>query len=266
MDAETTLEFFLGGRDLEMSTIHDIVAELAPGRCHDLRLAWDNARASAYATEIAAALARGRRAVLVELELDLSIDPARVIVVDHHGPASNGRVPGALEQVALLLNIPPQQWPREWALVSANDTGYIEGLLAMGATREEISDVRRRDRAAQGITAEQELAGEEALARATRPHPSLTVVELDHAKTAVVSDRLHCALGGPGFDQLLVLCPHETNFFGRGDLIAKLVALRPGSWCGGDLPLRGFWGMGVREPSLAGQIVAWLERSEDRSS
>ena len=51
-------------------------------------------------------------------------------------------------------------------------------------------------------------------------------------------------LGGPGFENLLVISPTEVNFFGRGSLVGRLGEEFPGGWSGGALPERGFWGHG----------------------
>ena len=73
MDVKS-LVFFLGGHDLEMLTIRELLEKAAPGRFHDKRLAW-GARATEYKEEIGACLHRGETPVLVELKDDLGLPP-----------------------------------------------------------------------------------------------------------------------------------------------------------------------------------------------
>jgi len=242
--------FFLGGRDLEMVTIHGLLAEEgAP--FFDRQLAW-GAKASEYAAEIGQALAAGRTPVLVELEPDRNTGDDRVILIDHHGPRAGRDRPTSLEQVFALLRLPEKRWTRWFALVSANDRGHIRAMLALEppATLAEVRSVRSADRAAQGITAEQERQAAEAVAAArVLADGRLTVVELPHSRVAAAADRFEPALGGVGYENLLVYAPHEVSFFGAGRIIEQLAARHPGGWFGGNLPDYGFWGHGQARPA-----------------
>lgn len=240
------LRFFLGGRDLEMVTIRELLERHAPGQYLDRGLSW-GAKASAYAGPIAESLAEGKTVVLVELPDDLGLldgpDGARIIAVDHHGHSAGQDRPTALEQVYQLLRLPPNAWTRWHALVAANDRGHVRALQTLGATREEIERVRAADRAAQGITPDQETVGRRSAAQAqTRWDGALTVVELPHERTATVTDALEPPLGGPGYQNLLVLCPDMVMFYGEGAAIDALRATWPDGFYGGELPARGFWG------------------------
>lgn len=77
----------------------------------------------------------------------------RAINIDHHRYAGDdrGHVMSSLEQVAALLSRPLTQWQK---LVALNDRGYIPAMLAAGASCREVIAVRRQDRLAQGVTAE----------------------------------------------------------------------------------------------------------------
>jgi hypothetical protein len=238
------LVFFLGGHDLEMVTLRDLLAEHAPGRWHDCGLSW-GARASAYAGEIARARGAGLVPVLIELEddLGLGVGAGDVVVVDHHGDRAGHDRPTSLHQVFALLGLDPAEWSRWHDLVAANDRGHIRALTALGATREEIVRVRSADRAAQGITAAQEEQGARAAANAqVLAGGRLTLVALPHNRTAAAADRLEPALGGPGYENLLILSPDVLSFFGAGRLVLALSQTHPGGWFGGDLPEHGFWG------------------------
>ena len=153
------LVFFLGGHDLEMDTIRELLERRAAGRWHDRGLAW-GARASAYREEIEAALAAGETPVLVELEDDVGLDGRCVVIVDHHGESAGAERPTSLEQVFAWLALPPGEWTRWHELVAANDRGYIPALVEAGASIEEIREVRAADRGAQGITEAEERAAQ----------------------------------------------------------------------------------------------------------
>jgi hypothetical protein len=49
------------------------------------------------------------------------------------------------------------------------------------------------------------------------------------------------ALGGPGYENLLILSPSQTLFYGGGWGIDRLRSLYPGGWWGCELPHRGYW-------------------------
>lgn len=261
MQQHDTLIFFLGGHDLEMVTIRDLLLEVAPDRSYDKELVW-GAKTSAYQKEIAETLAQGLMSVLIELTDDLGLKPEQYLLVDHHGDRAGEKKPTSLHQVFDLLRLPPERWTRWFELVAANDRGYIPAMVEMGATREEISKVRAADRAAQGITLEEEAEGERAAA-----HPEtiadglLTVVHLPHSRTATVTDRLQPELGGAGYQNLLVYCPDQVNFFGSGKLVLALNEKFPGGWYGGALPARGFWGHNVPVPDALPVLLSCIDKA-----
>jgi len=260
------LRFCLGGYDLEMVIIRDLLLEIAPGQLYDRVLLW-GARSSDYGEQIRVCLAQNHIPVLVELVDDLNLDPSQVIVVDHHGERAGKDRPASLHQVFDLLELPPERWTRWFDLVAANDSGYIPAMLALGASPEEMIDVRAADRAAQGITVEQEELGAKAAARATvLAGGQLTLVYLEHNRTATVTDRLQPELGGPGYSNLLVLSPDEINFYGTGEIISQLEAAFPGGWYGGALPERGFWGHSSPQLDVLSFLLGCLQPSEDTTA
>ena len=255
-----TMEFFLGGRDLEMETIAELLRAHHPRDLwHDKGLSW-GARVSAYAPEVRRCLAAGRVPVLVELEDDMRLPPGRAVVVDHHGSRAEG--PTSLEQVFRLLGLPRRAWTRRLELVAANDRAYIAGLVEAGATPEEIQRIRAQDRAAQGVTEREEREAERALESSrVLCRGRLIVVGLPHNRATCVADRLHRALGGPGYENLLIVSPTEVNFFGRGDLVNALARRWPGGWTGGNMPSAGFWGRSGPPPEGVDRfLVELLER------
>ncbi len=234
--------FFLGGHDLEMLEIRRVL-EAHASRFHDGGLRW-GAKASAYRREIEECLSARSIPVLIELEDDLGIDPSERIVVDHHGAAAGEDAPTSLEQVIALLGLAPTGMTRRQRLIAANDRGHIVALRDAGATNEEVAAIRAEDRAAQGITEEEEVAAANAVREAeSRCGGRLTLVRCPHSRLAAISDRLEDALGGPGYRNLLVLSPVEVNFSGAGSVVLALRDGLPGSWSGGALPERGYWGV-----------------------
>jgi hypothetical protein len=191
--------FFLGGRDLEMVTIRELLEREAQGRFHDRGLGW-GARASSYRGEILVAIGEDFTPVLVELENDLGLQDGLILVADHHGPRAGKESPTSLHQVFRLLCLPPERWTREYELVAANDRGYIPALKDLGASPQEITAIRAADRRAQGITAEEEAAADRAARDLeTDAGGALTIAHLPHVHTAPLTDRLHADLGGPGY-------------------------------------------------------------------
>jgi hypothetical protein len=269
------LAFFLGGRDLEMLTIAQLLRDcgVSAERVHDDRPDW-GAPASRYRERIGSAIEAGLVPVLVELPDDLALG-GRAIHVDHHGPEAGATSPTSLEQVFDLLRLPRSQWTRRHSLVAANDRGWIPELRAMGASAEEIRGIREAERRAQGISDAEERSAAEALESAeTHAGGRLVVVRLPHRRTAPAMDRLELApleLTGDPPRNVLVLSYEpgrpgltEANFSGEGWLVAALAERFPGGWLGGALPERGFWGHA--EPVPEGVVEAIAGAIESRSN
>lgn len=252
-------EFFLGGHDLEMTTIRELVDELAPGTVHDAHLSW-GATSAPYDATIQNVLLAGRTPVLVELAIaqraswrdqalyatqlpaDGTIPAGAVILADHHGDQAGAHNPTSLEQVLQLLGAPDRLLDRWIQLVAANDRGYVPEMVVIGASIDEMRRIRAADRAAQGTSADEDAEGEQAAHRARRVGTHLTIVEIPHDRTATVTDRLDATLGGEGFDDLLIVTPIAAHVFGAGETIDAVRNRFPGGWFGGALPHRGFWG------------------------
>ena len=171
--------------------------------------------------------------------------PEGVENIDHHrydgDDRSNER--SSLEQVSELIGHELTLYEQ---FVSANDKGFIPKMIELAKTKnlseketqKLINKVRLQDRAAQGITPEQEEIAEKAIQEA-EVSDRLTVVRMSHSKTATVCDRLY-----GGYKNLLVISDDgEVNFFGSREVIKKLSDLVKGSWSGGDFEHNnGFWG------------------------
>jgi hypothetical protein len=178
----SSLAFFLGGGDAEMARILEVLADTGVETC-DKKLSW-GAAASAYEQEIAQAVKDGKTPVLVELGVDIDL-PEGSVIVDHHGDRSGE--PVSILQVLSLLGIEPT---RKDLVIAANDSGWFPGLVALGATAEEMRWVRGGDRAAQGITPEMEAEAVRALAAPVEYAGKTRVIRMSHSKCQPIGDTL----------------------------------------------------------------------------
>jgi hypothetical protein len=171
--------------------------------------------------------------------------PEGAVNIDHHKYDGDDRSneKSSLEQVADLIGYKLSLYEE---FVAENDKGFIPKMLELAKTKnlskeqtqKLINEVRLQDRAAQGITPEQEKIAEKAIEEA-KISDSLTVVHMAHSKTSTVCDRLW----GSYKNLLIISDDGEVNFFGSGRVIKRLSSLVKGSWSGGDLDHNnGFWG------------------------
>ena len=255
--------FLLGGHDLEMLAIRDLVlAQCGPAALVDKHLSW-GAKASDYIADIKTALANGQTPVLVELADDLpgKFDRSRLNLVDHHGPRAGADRPSSLHQVFDLLKLPPECWTRDLELIAANDTGHIRAMREMGASTAEIRNIRDRDRATQGLGAPDEDEARRAI-RARQTLGDLIIIATTSNTSSVIGDLIEPEYGGPGAANLLILMPDKAAFFGAGRVVRALAGdpAFAGGWYGGALPERGYWGAPLdgpddqRRPSLPQRI------------
>lgn len=196
--------FLLGGHDLEMCTIKDMLLE-AKVVCFDASLQWNNAYVSAYQKELEQYGADDSEWTIygVELQEDIPL-PYNYKAIDHHN--LNMDLPSALEQVADLLGVPLN---RRMQLIAANDKGYIPGMQALQASDAEIMEIRRADRACQGVTEEDELLAEKAIKENRLIEGDLTIVQALSHKFSPVCDRLF------PYDRLLVYTDEEWMYYGK---------------------------------------------------
>ena len=195
------LFFLLGGADLEMQTIRDVlVCQGIPFADHHLR--WDNALLSSYQKELQE-IKEGQTIYGIELREDI-LPPACYRAIDHHNGLSS--FPCALEQVMEILQLPMNRYEQ---LVSANDKAYIPGMLALGATSEEIATIRLDDRKAQGVTEEEEHLAERAIADNKEFVNGLIIVHALSSRFSPICDRLF------PYHKLLVYTDSEWMYYGE---------------------------------------------------
>lgn len=196
------LFFLLGGADLEMQTIREILLENGISFA-DHQLQWNNAVLSSYRKELEQ-LGDSRMIYGVELQEDI-LPPANYLAIDHHNQLSS--MPSALEQVTDLLHIPMNRYIQ---LVAINDKAYIPGMMSLGATAEEIESIRLADRKAQGVTDEEERLAQKAIAENKEDVNGLLVVRTYNTKFSPICDRLF------PYRELLVYTDHEWVYYGEG--------------------------------------------------
>jgi len=139
--------FLLGGQDLEMFTIKQLLE--SNNICYfDKELSW-GAKLSAYQNIINNAQ-KYKKIYGIELTRDVAV-PNNYIEIDHHG--ENDYKDSSLEQVAKILGI---ELSREQKIIAANDSRYIVGMQAIGASEKEIINIRHRERKILGVTKEDE--------------------------------------------------------------------------------------------------------------
>lgn len=244
------LLFLLGGYDLEMRAIRDVL-EAHHIRYVDRRLQWDNACLSQYEEELRSYC--GERSPWKVYGIELREDvppPVNYTRIDHHNQYAGQ--PSALEQVMALLRLPLD---RHLSLVAANDKAYIPGMQALGASAEEIAQIRLADRKAQGVTPNDECLAEIAIEKDRVDVGDLIVIRAQSPRFSPICDRLY------PYRRLLVYTSEEWMYYGEGvvrlreyfatDLVSGLLF-----YGGGD---HGYMGseQGVYTP---GQILRMVEQ------
>lgn len=201
------LFFLLGGADLEMQTIRDVlVRQSIPFADHHLR--WDNALLSSYRKELQE-VKDGQTVYGLELREDI-LPPICYRAIDHHNGLSS--LPCALEQVMEILQLPMNRYEQ---LVSANDKAYIPGMLALGATSEEIATVRLADRKAQGVTDEEEQLAEKAIVNNQEFVNGLIIIRALCSRFSPICDRLF------PYQKLLIYTDSEWMYYGEGATLVR---------------------------------------------
>ncbi len=180
--------FLLGGQDLEMMTIRAMLEE--NGYVHgqdflDKQLPW-GASWGDYDKEIIELQSAENPIQIVGIELSHKDKmPKNAIDIDHHNERSHEK--SSLEQVADLLDV---TLTRKQKLIAANDSGYIPAMEKMGASQQEIDDIRLADRQAQGVTQEDEEFAIQAIASAKWEKDVCTIKSLS-GKFSPITDRLY---------------------------------------------------------------------------
>jgi hypothetical protein len=190
--------FLLGGHDLEMVEIRKILS-LNEIHYYDKNLKWNNAFLSQY-QEV---FNKHDSFVGIELVEDIPAPP-HYILFDHHN--QNAEKPSAIEQVAELLGVTLSHHQQ---LVAANDKGYISAMQKMGATKQEIEEIRRQDRKAQGVTEEDEKLAEMSIQENLTSQNSITIVKSFTTSFSAITDRLFPT------ERLLIYSDDALTYYGQ---------------------------------------------------
>lgn len=202
--------FLLGGYDLEMQTIKNVL-ESVHALYVDHVLHWDEACLSRYKEDIRQInlMTSDCKIYGVELQEDILL-PSNYIRIDHHNQYVH--LPSALEQIMALFCIEPD---RRACLIAANDKFYIPGMLELGATDEEIAEIRLADRKAQGVTDEDEWLAQKAIKENLEKLGDLLIVYAFVNRFSPICDRLY------PYSRLLVYTDEEWMYYGEGALKIK---------------------------------------------
>lgn len=196
--------FLLGGHDLEMCTIKELLQKTEVVCC-DASLQWNNAYVSAYRKELEQYGTENSQWIIygVELQEDISV-PHNYKAIDHHN--LNMEQPSALEQVAGLLGVPMDY---RMQLIAANDKRYIPGMKALQASDAEVAAIRKADRACQGVTDEDERLAEKAIKENSQVSQGLTMVRALSPRFSPICDRLF------PYERLLIYTDKEWMYYGK---------------------------------------------------
>jgi hypothetical protein len=185
-DKETAV-FLLGGRDLEMA---EIVTVLKANKCtfYDKKPSWSEANLHFYAKEIEANPSKHFYAIELNIDEEDNLYKKykdQITIIDHHGKYIDRDA--SLIQVLELLEQKPT---REQQLIAANDRGYINGLKCIGATNEEIEEIRKKDREIQGVERHDEIMAKNDVRSKKEKHGIISVCATTPHFSAV-SDELY---------------------------------------------------------------------------
>lgn len=170
--------FLLGGHDLEMLTIKELLLFENYKVC-DKNLKW-GAKLSDYKDELKQF--KEKSIYAIELIEDMAL-PKNYQRIDHHNELADNDA--SLLQVLNLLNKKPT---REQELIIANDVGHIEAMRCMGASDKEIKDIRLKERAIQGVTKEDEAQAQKDIKQATEKNGVYVIATSLHSFSPIVDN------------------------------------------------------------------------------
>ena len=211
MDKNQTKKIILlGGHDLEMLTIKQMLEGRDDCKILDEQLRWDNASLSAYQSDLSTY--EGHDFYGIELKEDIPL-PENYHPIDHHNDKYN--LQSSLEQIADIFGI---ELNHHQLLVAANDKGYIPAMKSMGATDEEIENIRLQDRQAQGVTEEDERLADQSIKENLTQYGSITIVKALTHRFSAICDKLYLS---PEYakvpnDKLLIYTDSEWTYYGEG--------------------------------------------------
>ncbi|MFW5852320.1 MAG: hypothetical protein ACOCWB_08855 [Bacteroidota bacterium] len=206
--------FLLGGKDLEMVTIQNILnskqTECLPKKEEELPK-W-GASIDMYKHILDDEKYKSYDIYAVELtEPPGWKKPDNLTIIDHHGEKEKSL--SSLEQVAVKIG---HTLSDQEKLIAVNDKSYITGMIEFGATMEEIYDIRRKDRAAQGVTADDEKKAQDSI-KLKINNDDVIVVKSSTQRFSAITDRLY------PYSKLLIYTNNEIVYYGinKNKLVSK---------------------------------------------
>jgi len=196
--------FLLGGQDLEMLEIKNLLNIIPDSLVLDNQLIWENAELSSY--EVALQEYGNKKDVDIygiELRENTTPIPKNYHRIDHHNDFNTKL--SSLEQIAETFYI---DLSREQKFIAANDNGYIPAMQKLGATPDEIKRIRFRDKQAQGITMADELNAELSIMNKTIEQ-GVDVVKTLSNRFSPICDRMF------PYQKLLIYTNRELVYYGQ---------------------------------------------------
>jgi hypothetical protein len=155
-------------------------------------------------------------------------NPYAAIDIDHHRYRDEDRSNplSSLEQVAAKLGV---SLDRRQRLVAANDHGFIAGMMELGASAEEIREIRGQDLEAQGVTAD-EIAAQHREVEAASVADGRYLVNSAYDPPTALSDILFLDMQAR---EWLIRSPHVWSYSGPRHLQMDMLNLAEPHWSGG---------------------------------
>jgi hypothetical protein len=204
------IHFLIGGSDLEMKTILKIFQHKGV-KYFDKSLMW-GPKLSSYLSELKALNSDNSIKTIYGIELINDITDKNIlskyVEIDHHN--ENYLKSSAIEQIADII---AHHLSRYELLVAANDKGYIPAMEAMGASTNEIIEIRAQDRFAQGVSSEDEAMAEDAIKNRLTQYGDLIVVHSNTSCFSPICDQLHpCKM-------LIIYTNEELTYYGEKKML-----------------------------------------------
>jgi len=214
--------FLLGGHDLEMSAIKLLLKQLNITTINDKGLNWGNASWKSYKDTIDQ-LRKEDDYIVVGIELkDKDQKPANAIDIDHHN--AERCKPSSLEQVAELLksaNILKDDLSIYQKQIAANDKGYIQAMLDMNMSPDDIENIRQQERRILKINNDDWLKAEKSVKEHSKYvlDGKLLIIEALTPKFAAISDYLWLEYCKIHTDNKRKDCPEAVIIYNDNNLV-----------------------------------------------
>jgi len=236
--------FYLGGHDAEMIAVKNLIIDykIPNENIKDNDLKW-GAKLSEYKDELSK-LTKEQIPVFIELNLDVDY-PSNAIIIDHHNEKAGKDKKTSIEQVADLLGI---KLNREQELISANDKGFIWGMIDIGATEEEIQRIRKLDLEKQGVTDEDKVKAKISVDHfLERISSDMVIINSLIENTTPITEFIY-----KYYIHIFIITPSNKLYYSGPEKIIRILEDKYSSlkkdnskietWSGGYLPDHGYFG------------------------